>query len=148
MYFHILTDPEVRRFIGGGAVPTPEDAWRHMAMLAGMWTLRGNGQWAIEEKASGEFVGRTGVWFPVGSPRSRPPGPSPTKHWGSGYATEAGRRLRAAFATLGVTHVISLIDPENVASRRVAEKLGGTIDKTGVFRGHETLFYGYTSPPA
>jgi RimJ/RimL family protein N-acetyltransferase len=44
--------------------------------------------------------------------------------------------------------VISLIDPANVASRRVAEKLGGTIDKTGVFRDHELLFYGYTSPPA
>ena len=46
-----------------------------------------------------------------------------------------------------MTHVISLIHPENVASRRVAEKLGGTIDKTGSFRDHEILFYGYTAPP-
>jgi RimJ/RimL family protein N-acetyltransferase len=148
-YFHIVTDTEVRRFIGGGVVPTREDAWRHMAMLNGIWTLRGYGQWAIEEKASGALVGRAGVWFPEGFPGIEAGWVIGREHWGSGFATEAGREaLRQAFATLGVTHVISLIDEENVASRRVAEKLGGTIDKTGVFRGHETLFYGYTAPPA
>jgi RimJ/RimL family protein N-acetyltransferase len=42
---------------------------------------------------------------------------------------------------------MSLIRPENLASRRVAEKLGGTIDKTGDFQGLEMLFYGYTAPP-
>jgi RimJ/RimL family protein N-acetyltransferase len=148
-YFRLVSDPEVRRFIGGGEVPTREDAWRHMAMLAGIWTLRGYGQWAIEEKASGTLVGRAGVWFPEGFPEMEAGWVISRDHWGSGYATEAGREaLRHAFATLGVAHVISIIDPENIASRRVAEKLGGSIDKTGVFRGHETLFYGYTSPPA
>jgi RimJ/RimL family protein N-acetyltransferase len=147
-YFGMVSDPEVRQFIGGGTVSTREDAWRHMAMLAGMWTLRGYGQWAIEEKASGEFVGRAGVWFPVGFPEVEAGWVIRREHWGSGFATEAGgEALRQAFATLGVTHVISLIDPENVASRRVAEKLGGSIDKTGVFRDHETLFYGYTAAP-
>jgi RimJ/RimL family protein N-acetyltransferase len=148
-YFRLVSDPEVRRFIGGGVVPTREDAWRHMAMLAGIWTLRGYGQWAIEEKVSGDFIGRAGVWFPEGFPEIEAGWVIGREHWGSGYATEVGREaLRQAFATLGVTHVISLIDLGNVASRRVAEKLGGTIDKTGVFRGHETLFYGYISPPA
>jgi RimJ/RimL family protein N-acetyltransferase len=103
----------------------------------------------VEEKASGELIGRAGVWFPEGFPDVEVGWVIGRDHWGSGFATEAGREaLRQAFATLGMTHVISLIDPENVASRRVAEKLGGTIDKTGVFRDHETLFYGYTSPPA
>jgi RimJ/RimL family protein N-acetyltransferase len=148
-YLRILSDPDVLRFIGGGVAPSREDAWRHMAMLAGIWTLRGYGQWAIEEKASGDLVGRCGVWFPEGFPEIEAGWVIDREHWGSGYATEAGREaLRQAFATLGVTHLISLIDPENGASRRVAEKLGGIIDKTGVFRGHETLFYGYTSPPA
>jgi [ribosomal protein S5]-alanine N-acetyltransferase len=120
-----------------------------MAMLAGMWTLRGFGQWAIEVKASGDFIGRAGVWFPEGFPGIEAGWVIGHEHWGAGYATEAGREaLRQAFATLGVTQVISLIDPENTASRRVAEKLGGTVDKTAVFRGHRTLFYAYTAPPA
>jgi RimJ/RimL family protein N-acetyltransferase len=120
-----------------------------MAMQAGIWVLRGYGQWAVEVKATGELVGRAGVWFPEGWPEIEAGWVIGRDHWGSGYATEAGREaLRQAFATLGVTHVISLIDPANVASRRVAEKLGGNIDKTDVFRGHDILFYGYTAPPA
>ena len=147
-YLRIVSDPEVGRFIGGGMARTREDAWRHMAMLAGMWTLNGYGQWAIEERASGDFVGRAGVWFPVGFPDVEAGWVIGREHWGSGYATEAGREaLRQAFATLGVTHVISLIDPENTASRRVAEKLGGVVEQTGVFRDRETLFYGYSAPP-
>jgi RimJ/RimL family protein N-acetyltransferase len=144
-----VSDAEVRRFIGGGPAPTREEAWRHMAMLAGIWTLRGYGHWAIEAKDSGRLVGRAGVWFPEGWPEIEAGWVIGREHWGSGYATEAGRAaLQQAFATLGVAHVISLIDAENVASRRVAEKLGGTIDKKDVFRGQELLFYGYTAPPA
>ncbi len=148
-YLRILSDPEVLRFIGGGVAPTREEAWRHMAMQAGIWILRGYGHWAIEVKTTGELVGRAGVWYPEGWPEIEAGWVIGREHWGSGYATEAGREaLRQAFSKLGVSHVISLIDPANVASRRVAEKLGGTIDKTGVFRDHELLFYGYTSPPA
>ncbi len=42
-------------------------------------------------------------------------------------------------------HIVS--DPENTASRRVAEKLGGSVDKTGLFHDREVLFYGYGEPP-
>ena len=144
----MLSHPEVRRSLGGGDAPTREEAWRRMAMHAGIWTIRGYGLWAVELRETGELVGRVGVWFPEGWPEIEAGWVIGPKHWGSGYATEAGREaLRQAFATLGVTHVISLIHPENVASRRVAEKLGGTIDKTDVFHDHETLFYGYTAPP-
>ncbi len=148
-YFRLFTDPEVRRFVGGGAKPTRGEVWRHMAMVAGIWSIRGYGQWAIEEKASGELLGRSGVWFPEGFPEIEVGWLIRRERWGSGFATEAGAEaLRQAFATLGVAHVISLIDPDNVASRRVAEKLGGTVEKTGVFRGEPTLFYGYTSAPS
>ena len=45
--------------------------------------------------------------------------------WGHGYATEAARAVRAwAYAERGVERLISLIDPRNVRSVRVADKLG------------------------
>ena len=50
--------------------------------------------------------------------------------WGQGYATEAARACRDyGFAHLKVDRLISLIRPENLASRRVAEKNGMTIWK-------------------
>jgi RimJ/RimL family protein N-acetyltransferase len=46
-------------------------------------------------------------------------------HWGHGYATEAARAVRAwAYAERGVERLISLIDPRNIRSIRVADKLG------------------------
>lgn len=47
------------------------------------------------------------------------------KDWGNGYASEAARGLcRYAFEHLGLRSLIALIDPENRASARVAEKAG------------------------
>jgi len=148
-YLRILSDPGVRRHLGGGDAPSREDAWRHMALMAGIWTIRGYGHWAVETKAGGELIGRVGVWFPEGWPEIEAGWMIGSEHWGSGYATEAAREaLRQAFSVLGVDHVISLIRPDNVASRRVAEKLGGVVEKTAMFRERETLFYGYTAPPS
>jgi RimJ/RimL family protein N-acetyltransferase len=65
-----------------------------------------------------------------------------SSHWHNGYATEAARACKEyAFATLGVSSVISLIRPVNLPSRAVAERNGMKIDKTTTFRGYETLVY-------
>jgi RimJ/RimL family protein N-acetyltransferase len=52
-------------------------------------------------------------------------------HWGRGYATEAARAVRDwARAERGYDRLISLIDPANVASQRVAERLGARPTET------------------
>jgi ribosomal-protein-alanine N-acetyltransferase len=62
--------------------------------------------------------------------------------WGQGLATEAARAVREhAFADLQLSHVISLIHPDNVASRRVAEKNGMTPEKETIFRGFPTIVF-------
>jgi [ribosomal protein S5]-alanine N-acetyltransferase len=57
-------------------------------------------------------------------------------YWNRGLATEAARAVRRyAFEVLKLERVISLIHPENHASRRVTEKTGMKLEKTTVFRG-------------
>jgi RimJ/RimL family protein N-acetyltransferase len=52
--------------------------------------------------------------------------------WGKGYATEGAVAVRdQAFETLGITSLVSLIQPGNAASARVAEKLGMRPDGHG-----------------
>jgi [ribosomal protein S5]-alanine N-acetyltransferase len=64
-------------------------------------------------------------------------------HWGQGIATEAARAVRDhAFAELQLPRVISLIHPDNIASRRVAEKNGMRPEKETVFRGFPTIVFG------
>jgi RimJ/RimL family protein N-acetyltransferase len=147
-YLRIASNPEIRRFYGNEDPPTRVDAWRHMAMIAGVWTLRGYGHWAVEVKASGELIGRVGLWFPDWYPEVEAAWTIARDHWGSGYATEAGKEaLRQGFTTLKLAHVISLIRPDNIGSRRVAEKLGGVVEQTELIDGHETVVYGYTAAP-
>lgn len=63
-------------------------------------------------------------------------------HWGRGLATEAARAVRDyAFATLGCDHVISLIRPENMPSRRVAEKNGLTLQRVVFWHGFDHCIY-------
>ena len=63
--------------------------------------------------------------------------------WGRGLATEAARAVRDhAFDDLHLPHVISLIHPENTASRRVAEKNGMRPEKETIFRGFPTIVFG------
>lgn len=69
------------------------------------------------------------------------------KYWGLGLATEAARAVRDhAFNDLKLDHVISLIHPDNVASRRVAEKNGMVAEKETTFRGFPTIVFGIKRP--
>jgi RimJ/RimL family protein N-acetyltransferase len=66
-------------------------------------------------------------------------------YWNRGFITEAARAVRDhAFADLKLPRVISLIHPENIPSRRVAEKNGMTIQNQITFRGFPTLVYAIT----
>jgi RimJ/RimL family protein N-acetyltransferase len=68
--------------------------------------------------------------------------------WGRGLATEAVRAIcHHAFTKLGLPRVISLIHPDNVASRRVAEKNGMTLEKETVFRGFPTIVFSIRENP-
>lgn len=63
-------------------------------------------------------------------------------HWGRGFATEAARSVRDhAFQQLRLSRVISLIQPANIRSRRVAEKNGMIPEKETTFRGFPTTVF-------
>src|SRR5262245_10650028 len=67
-YADMCGDAEVMRYIAAGQPLNRADSWRSMATMLGHWQLRGYGQWAVEERASGEMVGRIGCWNPEGWP--------------------------------------------------------------------------------
>jgi RimJ/RimL family protein N-acetyltransferase len=122
-YADMYADPEVMRHLGG---PVPRaQAWRHMALLAGHWLLRGHGQWVLERREDGRFLGRAGLWEPEGWPGLEVGWALRREAWGAGYATEAARAtVDWAFSTLEARGLISVISPGNEASARVARRLG------------------------
>jgi len=126
-YLEMMTSDAVRRWLFIGDDFGRFDAWAQMAMWLGQWELRGTGQWALEEKATGAFAGRTGTHRPE---RHEWPGTEigwtlHPDHVGKGYATEAGARARDyAFDVIGLDEVFSCILPDNTRSANVARRLG------------------------
>ena len=148
-YAAMMADAEVTRYLGDGRTLTREDAWRQLALFAGHWVLRGFGLWAVEELATGTFVGRIGCFEPEGWPGLELAYTLARHAWGRGYARE-GARAALAYARerLGRADVISLIRPANVASIRVAEALGAVRDGEMEFFGAPALIYRYQRPGA
>ncbi len=135
----IVADPEVVEFLDDGEPIDREACWRGMAIFLGHWHLRGYGWWAVEDRRSGEFLGRIGLYNPEGWPGIEIGWLLRRDVWGSGLATEgAAAALDFAFDVVGADHVISIIDARNVRSIRVAEKLGERYE-TNVRQADRTL---------
>ncbi|MGE5566685.1 MAG: GNAT family N-acetyltransferase [Parcubacteria group bacterium] len=121
----MMADEEAARYIGG--VQPRTASWRFMANMAGSWTLLGFGMFSLVEKATGAWVGRAGPWMPEGWPGTEVGWGLHPAFWGKGYATEAATAsIDWAFDHLGWTEVIHCIDPANVNSQKVAQRLGST----------------------
>jgi RimJ/RimL family protein N-acetyltransferase len=142
-YAAICADPEVMRYLGDGKTLERAEAWRQIALILGHWHLRGFGLWAVEERTTGQLVGRIGFFQPEGWPGFELGWMLRRTAWGRGYATEgAARALAHAFTAMGREHVISLIRPANRASIRVAERLGERLERRSTLFGQEALVYG------
>ena len=145
-YAAMCSDPEVMRYLGGKTFNRME-AWRHMAFLIGHWHLLGYGHWAVEEKVSGDFLGRIGFLNPADWPGFEIGWTLGRKYWGKGFATEGARRaLDYGFTELNREHVISLIHPDNAGSIRVAQCLGEKLEGKTELLGHDVLIYGINRP--
>ena len=133
------------RFIGG---MLPRDqVWRRLAAMIGHWVLRGYGFWALEEKATGAYVGWSGLWYPEGWPEPEIGWSLAASARGKGYATEAAKRARDyAYGELGWTTAISLIASENTGSRAVAERLGAKPDYEMELYGKPAIVFRHPGP--
>ena len=104
----------------------------------------GHGLFAVTLKGSDEVIGDCGIIRQEieGGPELEVGYHFRRDQWRHGYATEAARACMAlAFDVLGAKKVISLIRPENLPSRRVAERNGMKIERQVMHAGLPHLVY-------
>lgn len=133
--FDLDNDPEVMRYINGGT-PTPRDVIQNN-ILPGFLHYDERfplyGFWVAVEKATGNFLG----WFSFRPSESTSDNEIRLGYrfrkaaWGKGYATEGARALiRKGFTELDVQRVVATTYQDNLASRRVMEKVGMRLVRT------------------
>jgi RimJ/RimL family protein N-acetyltransferase len=145
-YAALNADSEVQCNVGDGVTWDGGRSWRHLAFLIGHWRLSGIGTWAVEQKGSGQFLGKIGFSCPEGWPGLELAWTLGRKWWGFGFATEGARAALAfAFDELDKDYVISLIKAANARSIRLAERLGMGLDGNEKVFGQEYLVYGIRS---
>lgn len=104
----------------------------------------GHGLWAVILQRENQFIGDCGpVWQEVDGVEELEIGYHlKPKYWGQGFATEAARGcMTYAFEKLNARRIISMIRPENLPSRHVAERNGLQIEKELFWRGYQHYVY-------
>ena len=134
----VYADREVMRYGTGGAVSESiEDSERRLRNLIEHQERHGFGIWAITQRDTGAVIGDCGLFESVRREGEVELAYRVAKpHWGRGYATEAARAwLAYGFDALDLRRIYAATHAENVASRRVVEKIGmrpvGVVDHEG-----------------
>ncbi len=118
------------------------ESYRHFCAMIGHWHLRGWGNFIVEEKTTGRFVGRVGINDWEGWPEPELGWWTLPAAWGHGYAPEAARAvLDFVRRNHSRRRLISLIRASNARSLRVAEKLGAGYEKDIEFLGSPARVY-------
>lgn len=140
-------DERTTQFISGKP-STRSESWARLLRFFGLWAMLGYGYWAVEETATGDYVGEVGfgdfkrdmVPDIHGTPEAG--WVLNARHGGKGYATEAAM----AALTWGETafagaDTVCIIKADNLASIRVAEKCGFVLETVTDFGGAATNIY-------
>jgi len=136
----VSSDPEVQRYRHIPVAATVEESLPFFEWLLEQQRTQGFSLWAVEDRTTGELLGQCGlvrVRGPVEIAYS-----FGRSHWGKGFATEAARAcLDFGRGELGLSPIVAYMDPANIGSQRVAEKLGMRADGHTDFNGVAYLRY-------
>lgn len=137
----VLGDAETMRWYPRAL--TREEAREWIERQMGRYPA-GCGLLGMVEKQSGRLIGDCGpVWQEIEGTAELEIGYHVNRErWNLGFATEAARAVMDyGFRRFDVERVVSMIRPENGASRRVAEKNGLTVDRVVFWRNYDHCIY-------
>ena len=135
--YELHSDPEATKYLGG--VWTFEGTRQVLSRIIGNYSTRHLEWYAVADRKTGEFLGV--CWLgPLSARMCEALGSGPhielgyrfvRRHWGRGYATEAAAEmLRRGFVELCLDEVVSIVAPDNPASKRVLTKIGMRLQRT------------------
>lgn len=145
----MYADPLFMHFLGEAR--TREETRSGIEWAIGQYETRGYSFYATVLKEEDRLIGRCGLLHQVIDRQEEPEvayGLAPA-YWGRGLATEAARAIKEyGFRQFGFPRLISIIDPENYASQRVAEKNGMQRERKFLFEGYPCYLYAIANPAA
>lgn len=150
--FELDSNPEVHRFVGKKPVKHIEESRLMIEKIRQQYIDNGIGRWAVILKETNEFIGWSGIkliketinnhqnFYEIGYRFIE-------KHWGKGYAAEAGLAFTAfAFNEMKIENLYAYADAGNKGSRNILEKLGMNYVNSFEYEGEEHVWYSAENP--
>ena len=129
--FKLDSNPNVHKYLGNKPIKTKTEAQKILDSVLQQYTERGIGRFAVIEKASGDFIGWSGLRFNTeynmnGFTKYYDVGYRLIERfWGKGYATESGKAsVDYAFNTMKLPELYATTEISNQASHYALLKIG------------------------
>jgi RimJ/RimL family protein N-acetyltransferase len=133
LIYDLNDDPEVIRYVGDPACKDLEDATLVLEnIILPQYAKYNIGRWAVELKATGEFIGWCGIKLLEDSGEYDLGYRFFQNHWRKGYASEAAAAsLEFGHTKRGLKRISAHASVENIGSIKVLEKIGMAFEKSG-----------------
>jgi ribosomal-protein-alanine N-acetyltransferase len=120
----ILKGPDTLKYFPTPSAPSLEQVQTMIDRILHHWQTHQYGLWAVELRDTAQLIGRCGLQYIAETDEVEIDFILDRSQWGHGFATEAGQAsLHYGFHNLGLEQIIGIVHPDNIASRRVLEKL-------------------------
>jgi [ribosomal protein S5]-alanine N-acetyltransferase len=140
--FGVFGDREVMRYSMSGGDPTPEATQERVRKLIEHQERFGFSLWVVEDRTTGAILGDCGLKQLADGPEIEVGYRFAKAHWGRGYATEAAAAsVRYGFGTLGLERIVAVVEPPNVASHHVLEKIGLKYERLAHYYGRQMSYF-------
>lgn len=138
----IVSEPGLLRYFPTPDPPSLERVEQMITRILAHWQEHGYGVWAVESTATGQLLGRCGLFYIPATQEVEIDFILGRAWWGQGFATEAGQAsLRYGFDHHALEAIVGIVHPENKASQRVLEKLGMGLTRADNYFGMDCLRY-------
>ena len=138
----LRSDPLVMKYIGEQSREKVKERLRYYISL---YEPHGFGMWGVMHKADAKLIGWCGLMFLEETPEVEVGYGIAKAYWGQGLVTEAASAsLRFGFEQIGLERIVAVALPENIASRRIMEKLGMKYEKNVLHYGFDCAYYAIT----
>ncbi|MFW0737958.1 GNAT family N-acetyltransferase [Flavobacterium sp. T12S277] len=150
--FELDSNPNVQRFVGNKPVKEIEESVAMIKHIQGQYEAYGTGRWAVILKETNEFLGWSGIKFITTEINNHKDFYEIgyrfiEKHWGKGYATEAGIAfVNYAFDVIKAETLYAYADEGNKDSRKALEKLGFRYVNSFEYEGELEVWYELKNP--
>jgi len=145
----IYGEPDMLRYFPSPDPPPLESVRTSIGKMNDHWRQRGYGLWAMTLKPTGTLVGRCGMQWIADTEETEIDFILARDAWGRGLATEAAREgIRYGLERLRLDRIVGIVHPENLASRRVLEKIGLTSTGPARYFGMDCIRYAIERAPA